>query len=71
MAGLKRQGPGARDLLDGLRDRGHTPRVKDCLDRCDPCEKELIALIDGIPVRQPTVDALLEMVDELDDEDDL
>lgn len=69
--GLVRLGAGAATLLGALRERGATPLVKDCLDRCTVCEKgPLVAFVDGMPIAPPTAEALLQVVDDLGADDD-
>jgi hypothetical protein len=65
--GILRLGPGARALVDGLREREHSPVIADCLDRCQVCEKSLVATLDGMPVSAPDVATLLALCDELAD----
>ena len=49
-----------------LRDREHSPVVKDCLNRCEGCELGgLIAIADGMPMSAPTFDAFLSDLDAL------
>lgn len=57
---------GGTALIEALREREHTPVVKDCLDRCGVCEKgTLVAAVDGMPVGAIDAAALLEQVDTL------
>src|SRR5690349_11037927 len=39
---LERLGPNKESLLDALRERQHTPIVKDCLNRCIDCNGGLL-----------------------------
>ena len=57
-------------VLSALRDREHSPVVKDCLNRCEGCERGgLIAIADGMPMCAPTFDALLSDLEALAAED--
>ena len=62
-------------LLSELREREHTPVVKDCLNRCQKCELgSVMATVDGMPLGASSVTALLADIDalaaeELDDAD--
>jgi len=57
-------------LLSALRDREHTPVVKDCLNRCQRCDLGfVIATADGTPLSVSTLDQLLTDLDELAAED--
>lgn len=68
---LLRWGPQAGSLVAALRDREHSPVVKDCLDRCQRCDTgALIAGADGVPLSVASPDALLAAVDELADDDE-
>jgi hypothetical protein len=43
-----------------LREREHTPVVKDCLNRCQRCELGFVmATADGTPISASTLDQLL------------
>lgn len=64
--GLERLGAGMQPLLSSLREAEHTLVVKDCLDRCQGCDKGLlIASVDGMPVSAGTAAKLLATVAEL------
>ena len=53
-------------LLSELREREHTPVVKDCLDRCQRCELGFaMATVDGTPLAASSVTALLADIDAL------
>jgi hypothetical protein len=57
-------------LLSALRDREHTPVVKDCLNRCQRCDLGfVIATADGTPMSASTLDDLLGDLDALAAED--
>ena len=57
-------------LLSALREREHTPVVKDCLDRCQRCELGFVmATADGTPMSAATVSELLADLDALAAED--
>jgi hypothetical protein len=57
-------GPAA--VTSVLRDREHSPIVKDCLNRCERCELGgMIAVADGMPMSAPTLDAFLSDLDAL------
>ena len=57
-------------LLSELREREHTPVVKDCLNRCQKCELGfVIATVDGTPLGAAGVTALLADIDALAAED--
>ncbi len=63
---IERLGEGLGALVSELREREHTPVVKDCLDRCQRCDLGLvIANADGIPMSASTVDQLLCDLDTL------
>jgi len=63
---LERLGAGAKPLVSSLRDGEHTPIVKDCLDRCQACDKGLIiAAADGMPLSAATAGKLLATIAEL------
>lgn len=48
---LDRIGAAAKPMLSTLRDEEHTVTIKDCLERCQACDKQLIiATADGTPV---------------------
>ena len=63
--------PGAlASVLSDLRDREHSPVVKDCLNRCEGCERgNLIAIADGMPMSAPTFEAFLSDLEALAAED--
>jgi hypothetical protein len=49
-----------------LREREHTPVVKDCLNRCQRCELGFVmATADGTPISASTLDQLLGDLDAL------
>ena len=57
-------------LLSELREREHTPVVKDCLNRCQKCELGFVmATVDGTPLGASSVTALLADIDALAAED--
>jgi hypothetical protein len=61
-------------LVSALREREHTPVVKDCLNRCQKCELGFVmATVDGTPLGASSVSALLGDIDALaaEDVDDL
>ena len=69
---LERLASRSASLIEALRDREHVPAVKDCLNRCERCERgELIGIADGTPFGAPSVDAFLESLDALADDDEL
>lgn len=57
--GLARHAP---DLSERMAD---TLSTVDCFDKCEVCERWLIARIDGITTRFRTADELLEALDAL------
>jgi hypothetical protein len=63
--------PGAlASVLSTLRDREHSPVVKDCLNRCEGCERgSLIAIADGMPMSAPTFETFLSDLEALAAED--
>ena len=68
---VERSPAGLPETLSTLRDRQHTPIVKDCLNRCPRCELGgLIAAADGTPLAAPTLEALLDDLDALAAEED-
>jgi hypothetical protein len=49
-----------------LRERQHTPVVRDCLNRCQRCDAGgLVATAEGMPLGAATLEALLEDLDAL------
>jgi hypothetical protein len=63
---IERLAPGLVAVISTLRDREHTPVVKDCLNRCPRCELGgVIAVVDGMPVSAPTLEAFLSDLDAL------
>ena len=73
---VERLGAPLAELVSELREREHTPVVKDCLNRCQKCELGFVmATVDGTPVGASSVTALLADIDalaaeDLDDESD-
>jgi hypothetical protein len=66
---LERLGPNKEPLLDALRERQHTPIIKDCLNRCIDCNGGLLmANVDGMPVSAKDGDKLLGDLDALEAE---
>jgi hypothetical protein len=66
--GLDRLGAGGTALVSSLREREHMPVLKDCLDRCQGCDKGLlIANADGMPLSAATAAKLLASLDDLAD----
>jgi metal-dependent amidase/aminoacylase/carboxypeptidase family protein len=54
------------ELVSELREREHTPVVKDCLNRCQKCELGFVmATVDGTPLGASSVTALLADIDAL------
>jgi hypothetical protein len=48
---IERLGAEMKPMLSALRDQEHTVTIKDCLDRCQACDKNLIiANGDGMPI---------------------
>jgi hypothetical protein len=48
---IERLGAEMKPMLATLRDQEHTVTIKDCLDRCQACDKQLIiATADGTPI---------------------
>ena len=67
---IERLPAGPSAIISAVRDREHTPVVKDCLNRCQRCELGgVIAVADGTPLEAPTLDALLDVLDALGAED--
>ena len=67
---LERLPGGSASVSSVLRDREHSPVVKDCLSRCERCELGgMIAIADGMPMSAPTLDAFLSDLDALAAED--
>lgn len=63
---LERVGGGAAAVLETLRERDHVPVVKDCLNRCERCERgDVIAVAGGMPLGAATFEALLGDLDAL------
>jgi hypothetical protein len=68
---VERLGAPLAPLLSELRDREHTPVLKDCLNRCQKCELGFaIATADGTPLGASSVTALLADIDALAAEDE-
>jgi hypothetical protein len=68
---IERLGAPLAPLLSALREREHTPVVKDCLNRCQKCELGFaIATADGTPLGASSVTALLADIDALAAEDE-
>lgn len=69
-SGLERLGPEREPLLEGLRARGHTAVVRECLNRCIDCKQGLLmANVESVPVSAPNPQQLLRDLDELSAED--
>ena len=67
---VERLGAPLGPLLSELREREHTPVVKDCLNRCQKCELGFVmATVDGTPLGASSVTALLADIDALAAED--
>ena len=67
---LERLGAPLAPLISELREREHTPVVKDCLNRCQKCELGFVmATVDGTPLGASSVMALLADIDALAAED--
>lgn len=48
---IERLGAEMKPLLSALREHEHSLTIKDCLDRCQACDKGvIIATVDGTPV---------------------
>jgi hypothetical protein len=63
---LDRLEGGAASVSAVLRDREHSPIVKDCLNRCERCERGgVIAVADGMPMSASTLEAFLGDLDAL------
>ena len=63
---LGRLGPGVTPLLSGLRERGHTPVVRECLNCCQDCNLGmLVTMVDGTPMSATDGPKLLSDLDEL------
>jgi hypothetical protein len=46
---VERLGAGAKPMLSSLREQEHSVALKDCLERCQACDKGLIiATVDGM-----------------------
>jgi len=68
---IERLPAGLPATISLLRDREHTPILKDCLNRCQSCERgDLVAVADGTPLGAPTLEALLEGLDALAAQED-
>jgi len=63
---LERLEGGAASVTSLLRDREHSPIVRDCLNRCETCDRGgMIAIADGMPMSAATLDAFLTDLDTL------
>jgi len=68
---IERLPAGAPATISAVRDREHTPVVKDCLNRCQRYDLGgVIAVTDGTPLEAPTLEALLDVLDALAAEDE-
>jgi len=56
-------------LVVQLIERGADVSFVECFDKCDTCERRVLARIDGASVAVKDADALLEMVDALSEHD--
>lgn len=64
--GIERLGAGREPLLEALREREHTPVVRECLSRCQECNAgQVLAIADGMPLAATNVERLLADLDEL------
>ena len=55
---------GPASVTSVLRDREHSPVIKDCLNRCERCALGgVIAIADGMPMSAATLDAFLSDLD--------
>lgn len=67
---VERLGVPLAELVSELREREHTPVVKDCLNRCQKCELGFVmATVDGTPLGASSVTTLLADIDALAAED--
>jgi len=67
---VERLGTPLAELVSALREREHTPVVKDCLNRCQKCELGFVmATVDGTPLGASSVTTLLADIDALAAED--
>ena len=63
---IERLAPGLPSMISTLRDREHTPVVKDCLNRCERCDLGgVLAIADGMPMSSSTFEAFLSDLDAL------
>jgi uncharacterized protein YuzB (UPF0349 family) len=63
---LDRLAGGMPAVIATLREREHTPLVRDCLNRCQRCDAgAVVAVVDGMPLDAPTLEALLLDLDAL------
>jgi hypothetical protein len=63
---FERLGAPLAALVSELREREHTPVVKDCLNRCQRCELGFVmATADGTPMSASTLTELLADLDAL------
>jgi hypothetical protein len=63
---IERLSPGLASVISALRDREHTPVVKDCLNRCQRCDLGgVLAVADGMPLSAQTFEAFLSDLDAL------
>jgi len=63
---VERLPAGLPATLSALREREHTPIVKDCLNRCQRCDMGgVLVVADGTPLAAPTLEGLLEDLDAL------
>jgi uncharacterized protein YuzB (UPF0349 family) len=68
---IERLPSGAFAAVTALRERAHTPLVKDCLNRCQRCDLGgLVAVVDGMPLAAATLEALLGDLDALAAQED-
>jgi hypothetical protein len=67
---LERLGAEMKPMLSTLRDQEHTVTIKDCLERCQACDKQLIiATAGGAPVSAVSPAKILATVAALADDE--
>ncbi len=68
---IERLPSGAAVVLAALRERAHTPVVKDCLNRCQRCDLGgLVAVAEGMPLAAASLEAFLGDLDALAADDE-
>jgi uncharacterized protein YuzB (UPF0349 family) len=68
---LAKLGADGAALVEKVRERGLSPVLPTCLDRCQVCERQLVATVDGMPLSATSAGALLEQIEMFATDDDV